>query len=1581
MAAPATQNTASLSTESTNQAFDITRGNRFIDGTFPLFAHVFQTAKIPILIIYPFLMIFFVQVIFVSVFPWSHYWDDKDTLPIVKWLKTVLFYVPHPGQPMGYLIVSIVIFVFNALSTFIIQFQVRYYSIKRKFIKFLLYPIRFYFDTILIATMAPAIVGAGETFLLIAHGSTDPMVIVAFILYFISVGYEAYSFVVVQEFASKSCWVNFSPILNFDPTIMKMTLVFMLATMILFFILLLFEKWAFLFAVALQFAGYLYCNVYLVLNFPFVDILTCGLGCGWFIGTHVGQIIAFVTTFKDIKLELTLILPLAFFVGSIPCFLIFFIVKRNKIVALMNDEKRTQEEANEYFDSLGLDQDEKKALLYLRLGFQNYSPNFYNWTLINYIIEKYDSELAISTCLQILNFFPKETRLQNKLQRLITKKRKLWPQTRFLLYQVDMIKTLRQFSVSTASKLKLIELKNMSRHCEMLTRGALELNNLKPDYFEKLASQCQTTRAIWKEALLGSPNNPKFCEEFTRYLAEAECDFPESLKMKRRQQVIEMGSNFSVDHSFRSMVEVFPKYLTESILDLNGGVLKRKSPDAVAGNGSQNNSTKSNSQGSNLSSLNDENLDAEVEEYLGKQTLTLAKTRLALHRTLEHKLPVGIKLIVPITVLICIYLVGTFAFGSAISSTSLNKMVKSMGQLDTISQTRFYLALANINIILAYVKASGKLGRYMTVIKTLQDQFPDVKGYIDVFDNLIYPVVNFTTESSHQYEKFVELMVDLALDGVNISNIASVLVAPELWSIPCSRGMHPLLPMFGMPVNIRGEGLYYRASLSTLVSGTLVNQREFTSTQNAALLMMSPGACEVSTNFKYIVLGSNYIFGNISEFQYSEGKKSKDFFFVICILVPIATFGVSFVPFIIIHVLSLKALKDIIEIIHSFDAKTRSDAKEMIMVQNNDLDQRISEMQGSSRISIVLISIIGFISILFCIFAFTGCQLVVQANQRIINLNSWNKFASLRLSLAAEALNIAITAIAKQDIATAYPFIRRELIPPLLWKLVNELVQADNDLIQGTNSSVPCEGYDSELDHLNFINDYLPSNTTDPQDYYQKVSIHQQIQIYKNYLAVIGQNFAANVSLDANVVANTFNLANNYLFGRLFAVTQRMIKLAENEYTNIMNMFLLMGVLCFVSDIIFIIVVSLYLGNRISTYNAALFVIKRFSPYALLNNKMFSKVFLKGGEEQRDDKMSTEGMIIRNARDSIFCTNVHGVVEIVNNSVSTLLGFTPEQLLGQNVSSFFSSSDMEKIASKMEQMKSGQSSAFYEDDYVVISDASKDIPVHVIIIGMKKDKDDDVASFVVILRDQTALVQQKKAAEEAKAKSEKLLYQILPRDIVVQLNRGEKDISFVVPSATIIFIDVNRFSEYAANLSPNDIMSNLSYYFACIDKLAATHNMITKIKLIGDIYMAAAGLFNTDAPPESHADQVVQFGLECVANLDEVNIKLDASLQIRIGINSGGPVIAGVLGTDKPAFDIIGDPINVAARLQSTDEVNHVHISQTTYDLIKGLNYDVKQRGETYLKGKGKQMTYYVTVPPTVFNATGSNVFHAQIVV
>jgi class 3 adenylate cyclase len=151
-----------------------------------------------------------------------------------------------------------------------------------------------------------------------------------------------------------------------------------------------------------------------------------------------------------------------------------------------------------------------------------------------------------------------------------------------------------------------------------------------------------------------------------------------------------------------------------------------------------------------------------------------------------------------------------------------------------------------------------------------------------------------------------------------------------------------------------------------------------------------------------------------------------------------------------------------------------------------------------------------------------------------------------------------------------------------------------------------------------------------------------------------------------------------------------------------------------------------------------------------------------------------------------------------------------------------------------------QAAHVFEDHTVCLSDSGVEIPCSISILALFNG--DEVSSYVVILKDENALIAQQNQAEVAKKQSETLLYQILPRSIVTRLNAGEKDISFTIPSVTVCFIDIVKFSDYASTLTPQEIMGNLSLVFAGFDEKIMNYERLIKIKLMGDVPMSAGEL-------------------------------------------------------------------------------------------------------------------------------------------
>lgn len=221
-----------------------------------------------------------------------------------------------------------------------------------------------------------------------------------------------------------------------------------------------------------------------------------------------------------------------------------------------------------------------------------------------------------------------------------------------------------------------------------------------------------------------------------------------------------------------------------------------------------------------------------------------------------------------------------------------------------------------------------------------------------------------------------------------------------------------------------------------------------------------------------------------------------------------------------------------------------------------------------------------------------------------------------------------------------------------------------------------------------------------------------------------------------------------------------------------------------------------------------------------------------------------------------------------------------------------------------------------------------------------------------ILRDKEQLYLEQ--LKEAKKKSDDLLLNIVPGAIAERLKQGEQVIVERFPSITAIFIDMVNFSNLAEKLSPNELIKFLNRVFSTMDELTDKFGL-EKIKTIGDCYMAVAG-----APinHHRHAERVADFGCAIVQALEQINQDIPIPIQLRLGIHTG-PVVAGVIGKKKFAYDLWGKTINIASRMESHGAANRIHTSHATYKILKGL-FDFEERGMIQVKGVGKMKTYFL---------------------
>ena len=241
-------------------------------------------------------------------------------------------------------------------------------------------------------------------------------------------------------------------------------------------------------------------------------------------------------------------------------------------------------------------------------------------------------------------------------------------------------------------------------------------------------------------------------------------------------------------------------------------------------------------------------------------------------------------------------------------------------------------------------------------------------------------------------------------------------------------------------------------------------------------------------------------------------------------------------------------------------------------------------------------------------------------------------------------------------------------------------------------------------------------------------------------------------------------------------------------------------------------------------------------------------------------------------------------------------------------------------------------------------------------IGQLGDSFNAMADIIQVHSDRLEdLVRQRtRELTEEKQTSERLLLNVLPGPIAERLKTGENTIVDRFDAVSVLFADIVGFTALSSRTSPEALVTMLNELFSTFDRLAEQHGL-EKIKTIGDAYMVVAGIPH---PVADHAAAITEMALDMLAFVESYSERLGLDLTIRIGIHTG-PVVAGVIGTKKFIYDLWGDTVNTASRMESHGVPARVQVSEATHQLLAG-RFAFEPRPPIEVKGKGAMQTYLV---------------------
>jgi len=280
------------------------------------------------------------------------------------------------------------------------------------------------------------------------------------------------------------------------------------------------------------------------------------------------------------------------------------------------------------------------------------------------------------------------------------------------------------------------------------------------------------------------------------------------------------------------------------------------------------------------------------------------------------------------------------------------------------------------------------------------------------------------------------------------------------------------------------------------------------------------------------------------------------------------------------------------------------------------------------------------------------------------------------------------------------------------------------------------------------------------------------------------------------------------------------------------------------------------------------------------------------------------------------------------------------------------SDSLKNFESKRMQLQAEMNYEFDKKSELLKEKTNAEIKEHIL------KKNIAIGSFIIVFLFMILIYFQSNKIKKEKVRSDALLLNILPEQVADELKSQGKTNAKFYNQVTVLFTDFKGFTSLSEKLSPQELVNELNTCFTAFDHIMQKHH-IEKIKTIGDAYMAVGGL---PIPNENHAKNAVNAALDIKDYMKDYILRQQSLglpfFEIRIGVHSG-PVVAGVVGFKKFAYDVWGDTVNTASRIESNSEIGKINISESTYELIKD-DFICTYRGKVSAKGKGELAMYYV---------------------
>ncbi|OHT03084.1 hypothetical protein TRFO_29537 [Tritrichomonas foetus] len=1023
----------------------------------------------------------------------------------------------------------------------------------------------------------------------------------------------------------------------------------------------------------------------------------------------------------------------AFLILGIVASVIFFKIKLKKIrkdLIFHNEEEEViqEKEKCDRLESIKLDRNYNKMVTYMNYVVMNHKMKFYEVPMFRYILKCFPSTECLCYLMRIAAFLPPMTSSLAAMIREASKRHDLKLRNKFLLFQLQKIRILRQTSSSEIALKSLKELKTETKDLETIVLNFWHQTSLNVSDNYALYLKIQKLKSKWDESLIHFPNSCNFNEEYCTFLIECCTSFSNAIKIQNKINMIESGFNFSVDNCYRQFIRNFPEYVKLKILDLKGQKVKQQ----VSRASKSAESNQSSSSRSTISSSQSSEMDIALQEEIGKTMLTNARIRISMENALKNrKADKNTPMIVVAMILILVGVV-IFCFIYISFNSYFDQRPETTTRITYINTCRLSMFTAAYSLLMEFSNNTN----IMTITNDV-DKLQKLDGgydeYIGEGSSWAQHASDFNVEAANMYVTFVSNIADFASTGENVRKFAVDLFAESTPFLYCS--------MYGDPAtktsyqNMQTITLYLIFVTSQAVGNTNFSNWFF-SNQNF---------CIITENFHLVADSFNDLMSSISLVA-SEGQEGAAKELGILELVfPIFYVVFTMAIFLLVSILYVKEVLMFQNMILHQPQEIINEATRPLKKSgsNDEVKDGRSDLKASINIPVLFSIVFACVTVAIALVLFFHLQKIDYYNTWFDFLSMWSSDSRIRKSFIIQIIyRLFLVALSEYPMLSASKYVNHT-------ELISEIL-SDSDLLDEKTTNIFTEsggtpsiaGLDDVIDEVSLLETCEP-NLSQPSfhENYKCASTQALISFFINQITNALNIREGDELIDSQTLADIFHLATHHLVPKLLAIDAQINTVINRFNTDFKNIHIVFFVVEIILAVVSLLICFIYILALNKCYEIAMLYLRRISPISVVSDKKLINYILSIKKSSDTAQMSLDKNVIHHWSSCVICTDNNGTVDSINPAVTDVFGYKPEQLLGQPLLTVIKETEQNDLMNQMKLMKNKQSPSNYTSHCICISDSDMQIPCELQLLAMF-DSDSvtsELTSFVSIFSDENEL--------------------------------------------------------------------------------------------------------------------------------------------------------------------------------------------------------------------------------------------------